>query len=607
MSSDITDAVAGRRQRQVVEDILKQPISQTSSTATRPSNQERADIELKEVQATLTALGYAPGPVDGILGPQTRSAIAKYQADHGLAADGRVTSKLISALRAQADGAQFSAAIIDNATNALSTLTGTPSPPPFIANAIAAALSQPISRGEDALSKNRNQSGSILPGQSTPRTAALTAANEESHLLRGDPQNDESNTPDIGVFREQLRDDTKTGSSSEGTQTKNYLDRMVAEMDAQVKRLGNDIDPQTREMAKRSGINLDSLVAGQLAGYEQYKKQVEEIKRLTRSENISSVPPHRTSTGSSQPGTASEQVKSELPLSLTGVWESKNVQFMPHLVTPGSPVSYNYTPMQLTIDPKTKKYTTRYPELGCIGQLFLEKRTVTGDKSRYSFREKLIQRSSNCTDNGIVNVFDPLGSNMFLWWTHPKTQEKAIGGTLTKTSAKVDASSNFDGAIHPAIKMPPIPPADSKCVRYSANIDYCGPSGNPKLSKLIPDVLFGPFSESCSRHDYCYYAGAEKIIKEMSQLYRASMISATDEQLQEFRGRMISIRTDCDMTFLKNLLSSCLEHSPPNETLNCFRWATVYSEAVLLSETALLFFEASAFEKTVNQVLSCPR
>jgi peptidoglycan hydrolase-like protein with peptidoglycan-binding domain len=37
------------------------------------------------VQAQLQDDGYYAGPVDGILGPQTREALAAFQADHGLA------------------------------------------------------------------------------------------------------------------------------------------------------------------------------------------------------------------------------------------------------------------------------------------------------------------------------------------------------------------------------------------------------------------------------------------------------------------------------------------------------------------------------------------
>jgi peptidoglycan hydrolase-like protein with peptidoglycan-binding domain len=48
------------------------------------------------VQAGLTKLGYNPGPIDGVMGPNTRSAIRGYQRDHGLAVDGRASKSLAS-------------------------------------------------------------------------------------------------------------------------------------------------------------------------------------------------------------------------------------------------------------------------------------------------------------------------------------------------------------------------------------------------------------------------------------------------------------------------------------------------------------------------------
>ena len=40
------------------------------------------------VQQDLTALGYYTGPIDGIAGDETRAALAKFQADAGIEADG---------------------------------------------------------------------------------------------------------------------------------------------------------------------------------------------------------------------------------------------------------------------------------------------------------------------------------------------------------------------------------------------------------------------------------------------------------------------------------------------------------------------------------------
>ena len=53
---------------------------------------------VRSVQKILSDLGYAPGPVDGLMGGATRSAIEAFEADRGLAVTGAVTPELIRAL-----------------------------------------------------------------------------------------------------------------------------------------------------------------------------------------------------------------------------------------------------------------------------------------------------------------------------------------------------------------------------------------------------------------------------------------------------------------------------------------------------------------------------
>jgi peptidoglycan hydrolase-like protein with peptidoglycan-binding domain len=43
------------------------------------------DQVITNVQIQLQNAGYYSGPIDGVLGPLTRAAIADYQRDHGLA------------------------------------------------------------------------------------------------------------------------------------------------------------------------------------------------------------------------------------------------------------------------------------------------------------------------------------------------------------------------------------------------------------------------------------------------------------------------------------------------------------------------------------------
>lgn len=54
------------------------------------------------VQFRLSDLGYAPGPIDGMMGPQTRSAVITYQRRRGLTADGVIGPRLLGSLLADA-------------------------------------------------------------------------------------------------------------------------------------------------------------------------------------------------------------------------------------------------------------------------------------------------------------------------------------------------------------------------------------------------------------------------------------------------------------------------------------------------------------------------
>jgi peptidoglycan hydrolase-like protein with peptidoglycan-binding domain len=54
--------------------------------------------DVQRVQELLTAVGYAPGPVDGIFGPKTKVAVLAFQDDHGLRVDGLAGSNTRAAL-----------------------------------------------------------------------------------------------------------------------------------------------------------------------------------------------------------------------------------------------------------------------------------------------------------------------------------------------------------------------------------------------------------------------------------------------------------------------------------------------------------------------------
>jgi peptidoglycan hydrolase-like protein with peptidoglycan-binding domain len=56
------------------------------------------DQVVANVQAALQELGYYHGPVNGILGSETREAIANYQRDHGLYTTSTIDQVTLEAL-----------------------------------------------------------------------------------------------------------------------------------------------------------------------------------------------------------------------------------------------------------------------------------------------------------------------------------------------------------------------------------------------------------------------------------------------------------------------------------------------------------------------------
>jgi peptidoglycan hydrolase-like protein with peptidoglycan-binding domain len=75
-----------------------------SSTA---SNPEQLDMDavpsltvdgIRQVQQALAKKGFDPGPIDGVLGPQTEQAIRKFQDHYGLKVTGRIDNQTLYAL-----------------------------------------------------------------------------------------------------------------------------------------------------------------------------------------------------------------------------------------------------------------------------------------------------------------------------------------------------------------------------------------------------------------------------------------------------------------------------------------------------------------------------
>jgi peptidoglycan hydrolase-like protein with peptidoglycan-binding domain len=70
----------------------------TTVTASGILREGSRGADVQRVQELLVAVGYAPGPADGIFGPKTKLSVLAFQDDHGLRVDGLVGSSTRSAL-----------------------------------------------------------------------------------------------------------------------------------------------------------------------------------------------------------------------------------------------------------------------------------------------------------------------------------------------------------------------------------------------------------------------------------------------------------------------------------------------------------------------------
>jgi len=70
-----------------------------SGTAQEPRSP--APRFVREAQRTLRALGYHPGPVDGVLGPKTKDALARYQRSERIEVTRRLDAETMARLDIQ--------------------------------------------------------------------------------------------------------------------------------------------------------------------------------------------------------------------------------------------------------------------------------------------------------------------------------------------------------------------------------------------------------------------------------------------------------------------------------------------------------------------------
>ena len=86
---------------------LESPVSKTQTEAqTSENNQEKPQIDPKEIQKALTEAGFYKGPIDGILGKKTRAAVRSFQEKHVLTPDGVCGPKTWEKLKVYLEEAQ---------------------------------------------------------------------------------------------------------------------------------------------------------------------------------------------------------------------------------------------------------------------------------------------------------------------------------------------------------------------------------------------------------------------------------------------------------------------------------------------------------------------
>lgn len=67
-------------------------------TATQADAQKGGRAEIERMQHALKQEGHDPGPIDGVMGAQTRDALRAYQKQHGLSVTGQLDDATLATL-----------------------------------------------------------------------------------------------------------------------------------------------------------------------------------------------------------------------------------------------------------------------------------------------------------------------------------------------------------------------------------------------------------------------------------------------------------------------------------------------------------------------------
>jgi len=112
-SRDLREASSHRHQRTLASSRTNEP-SHEARAASQPSHETRTQTttsgehfgraHVRDVQHKLADMGYNPGPVDGIVGPKTRSALRSFQKDKNLQVTGRIDADTRSAMNLGSQG-----------------------------------------------------------------------------------------------------------------------------------------------------------------------------------------------------------------------------------------------------------------------------------------------------------------------------------------------------------------------------------------------------------------------------------------------------------------------------------------------------------------------
>lgn len=148
-------------------------------------------FSVRNTQSALNALGYNAGPVDGIMGPSTRSAIRTYQSDRGLPVNGNVSRDLFDRIQADLGGGSGGGTVAPEPTVSASVIADTQSELRQRGYDVPAVSGTLDAKTQAAIRAYQEQSGLRVTGQASEQLLARLQASEgpgdtqsQQHLVR---------------------------------------------------------------------------------------------------------------------------------------------------------------------------------------------------------------------------------------------------------------------------------------------------------------------------------------------------------------------------------------------------------------------------------------